>query len=532
MAIKNVKTIEIHKKSAVRTSKDIVFSNKTLEEAKALFQELEKDEVIVKGGFSDNTWILINAKDDGGIRKLSFKLDDYKELILPLKVFTVFQLNRTVSSRVIEHIRHIKSAISVTVGFNQNEIPYIEFSIEDLATERVKSIYAQAKEFFASFIEDITEITSTYISNEVKVRKLINFKDLMIFRTIITDFIESSEEKERLLFFPIILWWKITNIIPLRVIEFINIKRGCLSRKNGRFFITIPRKKKKREFKNIDFFDTLPITEDIYNLINEYLSLTGDYSPEEQLFINHWGNGGHKLGVTTNNFRNTLNRFYQKIVIEKYGESKDIGRIKAMDTRHYTIMSMMFQGCNVLTISRMAGHSSLATQFHYHNHFEEFSDSFVYRLTKIKVKRKSELTQSLINLNENAILKGRRYDKSQYEHNFKMKLFGVCTHNLYEGCINGGECRSCPAFVLPLEDQTKEGFSWLSDYSLTISLKLREQIASLKMATKGMKLKIENSEWLPNYGDEGLKTLSNNVYSLIHQKSEVDTLIMEGEIHG
>lgn len=389
--------------------------------------------------------------------------------------------------------------------------------------------------------DDYFEKLEVFKQPTMQVRDLVNFKDLLIFGEVITQFQRDCTSQEKLLYFPIILWWKITNIIPMRTSDFVNIKRNCLTPKNERYFITIPRSKDDdvKRHAYIKITDTLPISKEIYDLVQEYIDLTEPYGISHQLLSTF----AHSEAIQrkafsevwhSERFRLLLIRFYDEIVIEKFGKSVDIERMQPMDTRHYAFMNMMFMGFNALTIARMGGHKKLHSQFTYHGHMAEYAESYVYQLTQNRFRGSNEeqSAQQFIHEKHPAIKRGRMKNPEDYEFYHRLKPFGRCTFDLENyGCPFGGECKHCDYFVIPYEEQTLESIQWLQDCSLTLAKELREQIALMQEVTKGMNYDFTNLDWLPTYGDEELKTLTRSITSLMIKKANVDALIKEAQTH-
>src|SRR5699024_6480048 len=74
------------------------------------------------------------------------------------------------------------------------------------------------------------------ILNKIKyttsTREIPNLSDLMNFKDCIEIFykemIDSKNEKMLIKYYPIIIWWKLTSVIPIRPNEFCLLKRDCI----------------------------------------------------------------------------------------------------------------------------------------------------------------------------------------------------------------------------------------------------------------------------------------------------------------
>lgn len=494
----------------IQSVSEVYYTEEAITECKELFNQYKRDGLIVEGSFQNDLWKVKKSNTRNGTLNLIFDIDMYPKLKLALKVYLVYQLNNMTTSQAQQQLKYIKRGILTTNGFNVRRVDALEVDLDSVMddSESYAHYYTRAILSFLEFIQhpDYLEFEACcegYSQPDVKVRKLIPFSDLLDFGDVMDRFELSCTPEEKLLFYPIILWWRITNFIPMRTSEFIDIKRDCLKVINDKYFIVLPRKKQKRvRHGEIEITDTVPITENIYRLVSDYIQFTNPYGESEQLLSNSAHcEAIHRKAVSdywdAERFRVLLNRFYDEIVIRKFGHREDIKRLKPMDTRHYAFMNLMFQGFNPLTIARMGGHKKLSSQFHYCNHLEEFADSYVHNLTQRKWLKKYDLsTQSYIDPKHPALLMGKTRDKNSFPFWHKLKPFGACTFDLERyGCPNGGGCRHCEFFVLPYEEQTPEAIKWLQDCSLEIAQKIREQIALMQEATKGIQYDLSRLDW-------------------------------------
>src|SRR5699024_6245392 len=90
-------------------------------------------------------------------------------------------------------------------------------------------------------IIDICNNQQMYVKTN---RNLPDFGDVMIFDEIVNDYFQNRPVKETLEFLPIMIWWLLTNIIPMRPSEFLSLKKECLEfdeNRNSPYRIRIPR---------------------------------------------------------------------------------------------------------------------------------------------------------------------------------------------------------------------------------------------------------------------------------------------------
>lgn len=278
----------------------------------------------------------------------------------------------------------------------------------------------------------------------VNVRILPRTKDLLLFNLILNDFFSKtkSDSPDYYFYSPLLLWWNLTTLIPIRPFEFCGIKREGFINEEGKYFIHLPRsyaKGKKRANKhNIQVPDKLPISKELYDLLFSYKESTDKFGESETLLSynsvrwawkvsNSQGHGGKR----TNRFpyavlRRLLLQFYDEVVEREYsllvrpwkeqlsdreifknnehkrnrellqlvkGNNDDdvypIQRqLRLGDTRHIALMNMQRLGYHPVEMARFAGHTNLRTQNHYHSHQLKWVDTEVMKLmTDLNLKK-------------------------------------------------------------------------------------------------------------------------------------------------
>lgn len=543
------KVLDSDSETKVFSSKEVLnYKTEDYSEVLEHFGLLRDDNIIINGSFQDDIWL---CKNIGTHRKVNidFKyFKKYKELLQQIKTFVVYLLKQNKAKTVQSVLNDIKVGIKETDMFSLGKVNWFEEYLDNLDSDRKRYSYARNNILFLSFLsyedyEEYIEVLSKFEMPKRKTRELIAFSDLIFFGEVVNSFESNSTDNEKFGFFPVLLWWRLTNIIPLRPSEFVGIASDCLKIINDKYFITLPRKKlETKEYGSLEIEDTLPISEYIYNLIYEVQKLkkkigdTSDYLFSKK-FVSSFGKIKHRqleYWTSETQLNVMINKFYDEIVIRRYKANPNIERIKPGDTRHYAFINMRLQGFNPLTIARIGGHKNLNTQQHYYNHLKEYADSYVYALTKLRFLRSFNSKGTIIETNQSAVIqKGRKYRKENYEFYHYLDPFGACTFDLFnKGCINGGDCRGCPFFHLDIEHQRKpEAIKWLTDYSELMRSQIYEQISLMNQLTKGAKVDISNLKWYSkidddfNQKDGKLVSLSNNLKSLMLKKSICDAVI-------
>lgn len=352
---------------------------------------------------------------------LSFNKNIEKtEFILALKVWTINNLSITSPATSYKNFSNILSIVHFTHGLNSNfkeledliynsQIYSKLYSKSQIYTKKVvQSItskrYINSFLSFASFYPEHNVNTATInnlhqAANSLKIinisRSLPHPKDILNFKDCIEDFyskeidIKNNDTSRLIKFFPLILWWEITSIIPMRPSEFCSINYDCVKDEK----LVFPRFKQSRKAensrKNIEY-DMLPIPIRIIEKIQNYKSLVKEFGNSEQLisFPAHlnYGIDNMKSGVEYSNkkfsakyLNDLINKFYKEVVVDNY-KLKYEAIIKPGDLRHIAIISMMVQGYDRVQIERLAGHYELNTHYSYTDHMQYWVDTEIQTL--------------------------------------------------------------------------------------------------------------------------------------------------------
>ncbi|RDW16120.1 hypothetical protein CWR48_18210 [Oceanobacillus arenosus] len=241
------------------------------------------------------------------------------------------------------------------------------------------------------------------LPKEVFARQLPSGKDVLKLDYCINRYFNKGiNTNTRLLFAPILLWWKLTNIIPMRISEFCTIERFCIPPKYYRNCkISLPREKRTGNHRRVQVVDKLEITKDIYDLISEYIHHTETYGVSKTLVsyraykeLNEYSNRNPSKKdedyFNSNIFKSLLRKFYKDVVYGEYNETVE-RKVRPNDTRHFAFCSLLMQGLSPIEIARLGGHSTIEAQYHYSNHTEYFIDIEVDKLIKSFMNKDGEM---------------------------------------------------------------------------------------------------------------------------------------------
>lgn len=480
--------------------KEVSFNINNIEEYLEKFNELVEDMVIQNTNFNDNEWIL-NAEFNSTIY-IPFCFDIKPNIVLSLKCFAITKIyEQFVTPKTIQNaIKHISRFIIKTNYLNKDFVVQLRDSINSWKLEEKKAI-PSIREYlkFVGFDEnkEYLDVLNGVAIPKSNTRVIPCYQSILLFDSIIKDFLLTSEGDCRYKFMPLLLWWEITKIIPIRPIEFKILKKNLLSYEEGIQRIHVERRKNKNgrvKYKTIDFLKDIPISKELASLIEEYLDYTKDENTSDYFLsyqtydrLTNKISGVNKkvdMIVTLRQLRGLLEMFYIEVVSKKYGYtyiSKDIAStmddlpddiieiIQLGDTRHIAFCSMMLQGFNPLTIAQIGGHHSLTEQTSYCSHLDSFIKSHTYILAK-SMKNKLNINMTSKDLDFN------------YKSNLLIKeQMGPEYFSLRK--ITGGRCKSRN---FPFECQSSHLYcpNFIADEDVSILLAEREEVLSKDIALR------------------------------------------------
>ncbi|MGG0457628.1 site-specific integrase [Bacillus wiedmannii] len=423
---------------------DNVFDiNKNIIEAQQLFNEYFDVKSFNKTkDFESNIWTFVelvngqtyyfNFESFKPLLKFNSKLV-VSECILALKCWIILHLNSKAPSVTYKLFSNLYSICRLTKGFQTNYEELIQLinsgktysrknsKSNDYVTKTVApetmirfiSSFLSFSKFYTNLPIDpyyiqILENEKAKIKTSKRNRDLPPPKDILSFKDCIEYFFITHQDKitDKLIsskltkFFPVLLWWDITSIIPIRPSEFCLIKRDCLSLTGNT--LTFPRLKQKRNKKNRTAltYDTLPIPKELQNKIRQYLRLTSEYESSEYLISfeafkkltlkNIKSSINYEQKIFTRDYlQKLIECFYMEVIKGEY-KLEINNQLKPGDLRHIAIISLMMQGYDRVEIERLAGHFDLNTQYSYGNHMKFWIDTDIQRLTNQFILQNTE----------------------------------------------------------------------------------------------------------------------------------------------
>ncbi|GKX66901.1 hypothetical protein [Inconstantimicrobium mannanitabidum] len=567
---------------------DILLSSK---EAKGTYH-YEQEYI---GEFNENLWIMRchlscgNAYFDfSKLEKLRFKnliTDDIILIKCWIAEMVIEQKNMHEDKVKVIDTQRIRKKYSVVVNFIRESLNFNAGYLDEVKGSKLECYFDKfkndkLKEFkintildYIDYIFDKVPIKrSTILIDYIKklrnnlqklnivnnVRKIPSSKDILLFANYVDIFFsdENLDDKLKLYYMPILIWWKVTSIIPMRPSEFaIKLKRNSLLKEDKDYYLEIDRVKKRTKFihKSLPVLKRVKITKEIYDMINIYIEQTNKYGYSETLIsynaiaalrkevlkiypyfrnLGNQYNDNKKIDrdVFTNRVMgDMLKSFYSFVIQHMYADTIIQQQLKPGDTRHIAFTSLLLQGYSPIEIAILGGHTSLKSLDNYTCSTNLYIDSEVLSIIKnninILTKSSSKLIDKVFNMPKQCPVSVEKC----FEAEIDGKKLGYCTADYI---INHNPCESdyCDKCSKWWCEPTEFNFLYLEKiikYRLqNKDNKLKRDIEFLLSIMKELGIEINNGEMIiDNQIVEGLKRfsveLNSSARDIINLKSQL-----------
>ncbi|EPS56244.1 TPA: hypothetical protein ACXDAY_002489 [Clostridium botulinum] len=508
----------------------VINKNETVyDESKVLYEYdfnwLKNKNIIKNESFNDEIWIIKYYNYNAYCRFNKVNYINFKDA---LKVFLIEELKNYYDTNYsVKNINLIIKIINLTEGFN---IKYIKSIKLKFASNKVisKSAISNACVKFLSFLNKAEygvylNFFKQYTKKVSNIRELPDYQSIIEFDYLLDKYFLDSKNKINK-YFPILLWWRITSVIPIRPIEFLTLEKNCCYKENDDYYIIINRRNKdKNNNQNKGKQQKLRLNNELYMLIKKYNEIVElncksiqnnrKYLLSYELYKDNLQKPNLSLNLKSNKsflemrqLQKLLTDFYDKVIYAKY--NMKIKRIKLGDTRHLAFCNLMLQGLDPITIAEIGFHKKLSTQIIYEKHLDTFIYSYTYilanKIKDIKIKSSLEEINNIINRDE-IILRSKLFgdDKDKY-----IKIGnGYCMD--YKFPLNCGniDCIDCSYYIL--SDINSENIKDLNKKINSQLLKVKEDLISMRYLAKKV-MYIKNSE-LFEENKNRLLFMSNNL---------------------
>lgn len=433
--------------SKVYITKFIEYDKQAIEDAKLLFQQYKDEEIIKNNSYDEHSWIITNETITIEVgfefsetlfysekKQNKRQLGSYVDFVNAVKIYIVHTLNHTSLLVIQRFISNLKNVLKQTKYFNPNFSDDLLKKVKFNSANYLLMLIELTNFFPLDDIElfqeqcriaydELSETINTNKLGEKQQRQLAEFQSFFLFDKLINQFWNyMANDEEKLSYFPVYLWWSITNILPLRPTELMVTPFNCIRKDDSdEYFLTIRRTNLKGHKKGkskgivthkVDFDYTLyeyPVSKDIADLISDYQRRVEKFE-EKRKFLFSKKAYQESLGIykemsklrsrssefTLKNLRVVMARFYKNIIEDKFGiklyykkhhalgedklvfEEEDtflnhneIMVINIGDTRHFSMVNIVLNDFNPILIKDFAGHEDINQSYHYFDHIDK-----------------------------------------------------------------------------------------------------------------------------------------------------------------
>lgn len=393
----------------------------SVENAKDIFKEYQSKGVILASSFDEMEWPCTDEYENLTIR---FNIDkffykrfyekmlgiDYHLFIDFVKTYVMFCMGDIALGSINNIVRDIKHLVKT----DYKELYALSETISLKLPNKIIEFFSilpepEIEEDF-EYLMDVLDLILDVVranSSEGQARDLASFDSYFLFNDILNDYWQSDIEKEeRLFFYPIYLWWKITGVIPLRPREFILTPRNCLEKRSDGYYLTLRRNhikgsEKRKTYKiTMDYFTVqYKIPNTLAQEILQYLDYTKEYDSMklETLFITdpHYRQWNQKRRCTSRfftyaNMNCVMRYFYKDVIIDKYRlkiqndrtlkhlAPGEIHYIYLGDTRHLALINIIAEGGTPVLAMMLAGHDDIGMASHYYSNITSLIECRTY----------------------------------------------------------------------------------------------------------------------------------------------------------
>ena len=329
----------------------------------------------ILSSFNDETWTCSNEIKK---RILSFSMNrilyetsfggkfriHYSTMSKMLRYYAISRMNHNIFATIARHLNIITYFLThygrVTIKQTSEECGTIVAFLCFIGMDNL-SIDSIQKTIFSETTEDPPPRELSAMINYYILHDAVNE-------------VSKRNTKEFIHWFPIYFWCNITFIIPLRATEMLVTPFNCITRENGKVYLTLRRSKLKKTTREVFhevekdyklFHFIIPDEEDAL-AIEKYQKLTQQHS--RRFLFDFTGVSANQM-LSLRSFNALLEEF---IHLHIFGNHKyDYARytsgltefevVSAGDSRHLALSNMFCQGVDLEVCRKLADHSDITT---------------------------------------------------------------------------------------------------------------------------------------------------------------------------
>lgn len=549
--------------TGIKITELVEYNEEGEQNSRKLFEDLKKEKILF-GNFDDKEWYI---SDEVSKMCLNFEFDEilYKKEFQKRNMYTFEQFVNSIKSYVILSIKQ-RSAASIRVMVNllnkyMHATNYFNKSKYKVGLDSLGEIkflsshiryiegYAQyvnfeCSEYYALNLNDLTEYSLALKledSQQCGRRKLSDFQSILLFNKIIERFwIEANSDsdiRDKQLYFPLYIWWKITNIIPLRLTEFCVTPYDCIKKtKDGKFYIYLRRsaikcgKNKEGVSHKIESDYKIckyAISKEIVDLINEYKRITSKNRKDNDRLLcyvtyilramsyddeRNTNTEIYRYNFSRYSLYSLVKRFFIEVVQNKYNyeiintedfiheritviekeqktvelefkplEENQISIFKLGDIRHYAMINLVLNDISPILIRELVDHSDINTSFHYFGNTSELVKCISYmKYKEICEKMYDKNGNNKVFVTTNQILNRLEYTQSVLVDNGRCVSKAFISGKLDSCIVVDGECEICDFFIQEkaVDKETKKAKLKIIESKIDAQAKLIEELLS------------------------------------------------------
>lgn len=359
-----------------------------------IFEKYSKDGILENNSFEDQVWILFNELSRTSLEftvspflfsrnamewmECSFKA--YSEAI---KAYACLLLGKC-SPLTIRGV--ISAAVKMGESGYEEAVAMVKYN-----THLAELLRLLPGESFSrdSAIECLEETAGRYKRRHQRI--LADFSVYFQFHEHLETYWSNATEENRLFYFPIYLWWKLTAVLPLRPTEYLLIPRDCLRQSGTDNIITVRRTKLKGSSKEKSYRIDADYSRMEYAIpaflagqIRWYQHKTENMPPSP------WGSlfrkGACCIPIKSNVFTcperpysyGILTRTLALFLQELEAVGMEVRKIRLGDTRHIAMMNLIISGGSPTICKELAGHADIDISSHYYSNMSGLVECATY----------------------------------------------------------------------------------------------------------------------------------------------------------
>ncbi|EHL68149.1 hypothetical protein HMPREF1014_04775 [Bacillus sp. 7_6_55CFAA_CT2] len=208
-----------------------------LKDYKQIFDDLVESTVIKNKSFADNLWLVYDPLSQLNLQ-MKFDLISYPQINEHLKYFILLRLiSGKTSKTTYDELSVLRKVILESQGF-ESLVQLKSILVESIKKYKylgyhMVSVTSNFIDFYrTNNYQEILNICSSMPKQSKVSRDLPNFQDVLELDDVINHYFKNNSVEEIISYIPILVWWLLTNTLPMRPSELLKLKKiACLMMK-------------------------------------------------------------------------------------------------------------------------------------------------------------------------------------------------------------------------------------------------------------------------------------------------------------